>query len=744
MTAPDEPIDLEDLCRGQPQPLDFAYDLARDEHEAADAYQQALLKMIESPPPDLRSARAWLRTVARNSLIQSMRADGRRRERERRVARVEESRPADALELADIRRCVKATVTELAEPYRTTLLLRYWAELGPDAIARRTNVPASTVRTRLARGLAQVRARLDREYEGERAVWVLSIAVPGVKGALVDASLTGEASASALRRTARGTEDTPHHGTQPSARAKRATSGVVRATVVAVLIACALGVWRFSAGAESVATETVSSAGAAGGVSADTPRTRVRVASVEQELASESEAAEAPVDPMAEPPGPPLRLVVRRVERASSGESRVMPAADVPVEVHRSDAQGILWVRATGRVEPLKTTRTDDAGEAQFEGLVCGRYWVRIDVPGYALDVEQVVLDPQGARSANYVPSERKPVELLLRPTDDVDLIVRDVESGRPIPGAHVTALVGGQAQIDSRSWAMIGLEPYIADEGVTDSDGALSLRRLAATTISSHTFFTMAEGYAQSQQGVYHTHFQRGDTVVISLQRGATLNGTVHDRAGRPEPGLAVVAIPDRRGLGENSDHTFWNIVSELSTPSSLHAPLDSMEEWVGQVQFCRTRPDGTFEFDALTPGTPYVVVVCSAAHFSSVQDAPLHLEAGEARTLDIEVTDGRTFRLDVAGPEGTLEPAPWVWCSLDGQGWFEAAEFVGVPGAFRAMIPEGGETESCRYPCNRRSSRGRSSRYRPRPSSAATLGSASRPDAPSRAGSSTTPDSR
>ena len=45
-----------------------------------------------------------------------------------------------------------------------------------DTIAQRLEVPLATVKTRLARGLALLRTRLDAEHGGRRESWALALA----------------------------------------------------------------------------------------------------------------------------------------------------------------------------------------------------------------------------------------------------------------------------------------------------------------------------------------------------------------------------------------------------------------------------------------------------------------------------------------------------------------------------------------------------------------------------------------
>src|SRR6185503_12638824 len=56
-----------------------------------------------------------------------------------------------------------------------TLLLHYFEELSPAEIAARQGIPAATVRSRLKRGLDDLRARLDRAHDGRRRAWLVPV-----------------------------------------------------------------------------------------------------------------------------------------------------------------------------------------------------------------------------------------------------------------------------------------------------------------------------------------------------------------------------------------------------------------------------------------------------------------------------------------------------------------------------------------------------------------------------------------
>ncbi|HEX6885301.1 MAG TPA: sigma-70 family RNA polymerase sigma factor [Planctomycetota bacterium] len=144
----------------------LARSLLRDPHAAADVEQETWRASLERPP---RSAdpRGWLARVVRNFARRQRRADGRRSAREERVARPEAQPSAEAaLERSETLQRVVDAVRALEEPYRATILARYYEDLAPRAIAARDGVPLDTVSTRLKRGLARLRAQLERR-DGE-------------------------------------------------------------------------------------------------------------------------------------------------------------------------------------------------------------------------------------------------------------------------------------------------------------------------------------------------------------------------------------------------------------------------------------------------------------------------------------------------------------------------------------------------------------------------------------------------
>ncbi|MHC4224956.1 MAG: RNA polymerase sigma factor, partial [Planctomycetota bacterium] len=186
--------------------------LLADSNAAEDVVQQTYLTAIEHPPRHRRNLRAWLGVLARNLALRTRRTAVRRARRERRSAQGERLPPADEIAArVELQRKAAEAVLALDEPYRSTVVQRYFDGLSPAEIAKDRGIPVATVKTRLRRAMEQLRSRLDAEHGGNRRAWsalllptawiirpaaaatvLLAVAVVGT-GALVSrASLSGK------------------------------------------------------------------------------------------------------------------------------------------------------------------------------------------------------------------------------------------------------------------------------------------------------------------------------------------------------------------------------------------------------------------------------------------------------------------------------------------------------------------------------------------------------------------------
>ncbi len=176
MSRSSTPADLETLLAHGDFVRALVARLVFDPDRVDDIVQQTWLAAIEHPPRSRASIRGWLATLAGNFARRLARAE-RRRSNLVSWARAPRATPSaqEIVEREALRRQVIDAVLALAEPYRSTILLRYYEDLPPREIARRHTVPVETVRTRLKRGLDQLRARLDDDHDGDRRAWCLAL-----------------------------------------------------------------------------------------------------------------------------------------------------------------------------------------------------------------------------------------------------------------------------------------------------------------------------------------------------------------------------------------------------------------------------------------------------------------------------------------------------------------------------------------------------------------------------------------
>jgi RNA polymerase sigma-70 factor (ECF subfamily) len=170
MAARGRATDLEALLAHSGWVRSLAARLVRDPGEADDLAQETLLAAHRRVPEQRGGLKPWLARVLRNLAARGRRDRARAELRERAVARGE-SLPSAGELVADeeLRALVGEALVTVPEPFRSTLILRYFGGLEPTEIARREGIPPVTVRTRVKRGLEYLREELDRRHGGREA-----------------------------------------------------------------------------------------------------------------------------------------------------------------------------------------------------------------------------------------------------------------------------------------------------------------------------------------------------------------------------------------------------------------------------------------------------------------------------------------------------------------------------------------------------------------------------------------------
>lgn len=144
------------------------------ESAADDLVQDTMEVALRRPPAIDRPIRPWLATVLKNAAKMRRRSSNRRDKREAFALPTADPNPPDtSLAKLETQRRIVQAVLSLEEPYRQTVVLRYVDDLTAAEIARRLEVPAATIRSRLKRGLEMLRSDLERQGDGPN--WRLAL-----------------------------------------------------------------------------------------------------------------------------------------------------------------------------------------------------------------------------------------------------------------------------------------------------------------------------------------------------------------------------------------------------------------------------------------------------------------------------------------------------------------------------------------------------------------------------------------
>ncbi|HXQ76364.1 MAG TPA: sigma-70 family RNA polymerase sigma factor [Acidimicrobiales bacterium] len=124
--------------------------------DAADVVSEAVLHCLDSPVwVTVTQKRAYLYRSVYNEAARFHRATGRRRSREQRAASPE------SVDAAEVRPEVLAAVVRLSIRQRAVIVLTYWDDLDPTAIASLLDISDGSVRRHLARGRSRLKETLD-------------------------------------------------------------------------------------------------------------------------------------------------------------------------------------------------------------------------------------------------------------------------------------------------------------------------------------------------------------------------------------------------------------------------------------------------------------------------------------------------------------------------------------------------------------------------------------------------------
>jgi len=124
--------------------------------DAMDVFSSAVVKSLSAPGwASVENPRAYLYRAVVNEARTWHRRSAQRAESERRTAF------PDQWELPEFRPEVHVAVERLSVQQRAVILLTYWADLDPRAVAEHLGISEGAVRRHLARARARLRKALD-------------------------------------------------------------------------------------------------------------------------------------------------------------------------------------------------------------------------------------------------------------------------------------------------------------------------------------------------------------------------------------------------------------------------------------------------------------------------------------------------------------------------------------------------------------------------------------------------------
>ena len=523
---------------------DFVRGLARSllwgEEGVDDVVQDAWAAGLATPPRDPRAARSWLGTVVRNLVRQRFRSETRRRAREESASR-SESVPStqDVLAREEERRRVVEAVLALHPPSREVVLLRYFEDLPPREIARRLGEPVETVRTRLKRALAELRARLDEGRGGDRRAWAVLLVPLASGGGRIGEWGAGGLAMGAAAKAAAGVAAAAILGAAWWAWPREVPlPGGAPATNAPAALA------KLPAPAEGVAAPPVPVPAAPsfhGRVLDATTRQPLAAARVRGfDLANDASLGEVPVSEQGEfalPAGTATRATLRLIAPGYEALERRGAALDavltlrarrlctltVRVRDSRGDpvsgAEAALWSDGVLR----GTARSDAEGRAVLADLVPDDFLLGVHPPPDRTDLTE------GVERPSLAPGETREVPVVLDPGTSCVGTVVDAETGNPLPGARILTVRGMQHREQTADAE--GRFPYDHARAGKPNLGAIVL--------------VGADGY-ETVDHQFRPAVDREFTV--RLQRAVSHRFRVVGIDGTPVPGVRVVAYGTRR----------------------------------------------------------------------------------------------------------------------------------------------------------------------------------------------------
>jgi RNA polymerase sigma factor (sigma-70 family) len=593
------PVSIDDLLANAGWVRALARSLVRDPHAADDVEQQAWTAAIGRPPGRRGNLRAWFARVVRRKASDVRRGAERRRRHETAVpAREDLASPGELVARAELRAQLAKAVLALAEPYRATVLLRYFEGLEAAEIAELQAVPLATVRTRLQRAITLLRERLRKAWGGEPR----------------------DARARLLTLAGGGW----------GAVARGGAIVITKKTGVGVLAA---GLLLLTGGAWWLLSEPRGHADHGSGSMLAERASEESEPSLVGRAGSTAKARDE-VDPEAKARAAGLLVYPALVRAPARLAGRVWdaqgaPAAGAEVEAHSSPGAQYPVLRIGDDRGHVRTVAADAEGRFAVEALTEGPYWVRAKrgaegtpwrlavARGAPLDIDLTF----GARS------------------EGGSLAVRVVDAGG-------SAVAGATVEAEGTSQGRVPIEPdriRARRSGTTDASGRIVWADfdLAHGFVSARTPAGLVGTRVLFNRGRRYGGGATGEVEVVVAETGL-ITGRVAATGGEPLLGAAVVA----RASG------WYPYCTEIS-PAWRAPVVEGAYELVGL-------PSGPY--DLLVEGGGWSTVVeWHEEERRNVKSRTAEVPAGGVARFDLDVIRGAVIEGKVVGPGGRV-PGAWI----------------------------------------------------------------------------------
>lgn len=684
--------------------------------DADDVVQDTWAAAVRSPPSEREGgARPWLAQVARNVARRRWRSDSARRVREEVVGTAADpvASPEELVARAQLHRRLADHVLALDEPFRSTILLRYFEARTAAEIARTSGVPEGTVRWRIKVAVDRLCARLDEEHGGDRRRWCAVLA-PSLSAGKIGAPPPGAVAASS---PAPGpTMAAGHTVAAGGAAAAPAIVGdgsrargrglLVSAAVVATVAAVLLLAWRDDGGTSSARARSlrrpvpiarvvipggdhVAAAGIEGVVT--TPG-RQAVAGAVVALAcvrvgDDSPTAPATATAVTDGFGRYAFEAVQRGPCQLTATARGFQAAAsplVPVVVGKRQTVD-LSLTAGGLV--LSGRVLDEGGGAipgavvtagfgypwYFTSLVSGRPQRRLVAIADEQGRFELTLEPREytlrADAGGYTPLDTSVAltrnlsrDLALAPAARVEGRVIGSENRQPVSDADVTA-------------SLVGQVGGTASRARTDADGRFKIDDVPGGTLSLRV--RKADGNLHGSALVAVAPTQVAQGVEIEAARGLTISGTVVDQASHPASGVRVETF-EHSGGSAARDVTDASGRFTVGVPGAGHYLVAAMTAGMGEGR-------ARLSVEVGTTGARDVRLVMA-------EPAAGGVVSGQVLAADGRPAAGALVRAESLSQGGGM---PFAVIEADAQGSFNLEQLPTMPFRLVAWHPRHGFAE-------------------------------------------------